>query len=138
MTEAYSHTCDNVVRKMRWEPLQGEYGMLTVEDTVESRSENFIKAFHIHCQTEPKHIDNSVIIDNGSYALICRILSPESAKIELIGGEGRQFEVDGVNYDTNAKENTEAGWGQIVVSDTLPRKKTEFKLEMEIIKKENI
>ena len=110
MTEAYSHTCDKVIRKMRWEPTRASFGVLTVEDTVESKSKEFIKAVHIHCQTQPKAIDNRVIIDNGEYELVCRVLSPQNARIELIGGEGRKFEIDGVNYDTNNKENTEAGW----------------------------
>ena len=138
MTEAYSHTCDKVIRKMRWEPTRASFGVLTVEDTVESKSKEFIKAVHIHCQTQPKAIDNRVIIDDGEYELVCRVLSPQNARIELIGGEGRQFEIDGVNYDTNNKENTEAGWGQIVVTDILPEKKTNFKVEMEIVKKENV
>lgn len=138
MTEAYSHTCDKVIRKMRWEPTRASFGVLTVEDTVESKSKEFIKSVHIHCQTQPKAIDNRVIIDNGEYELVCRVLSPQNARIELIGGEGRQFEIDGVNYDTNNKENTEAGWGQVVVTDTLPSKKTKFRIEMEIVKKENV
>ena len=121
---------------MRWEPIRASYGVLTVEDTVESKSKDFIKAVHIHCQTEPKAIDNGVIIDNGRYELVCKVLSPQNARIDLIGGDGRQFEIDGVNYDTNDKENTEAGWGRITVTDINVSKETKFKIEMEITKKE--
>ena len=71
-------------------------------------------------------------VNNGEYSLHCRVLSPASAKIELIGGEGREFFVDGVNYDTDAKDNTEAGWGRIAITDTAKSTLTEFKVEMEI------
>ena len=135
MTEAYSHTCDKVIRAMCWQPTRGEYGVLTVDDHVISKSESFIKSFHIHCQSKPEVIDDRVIIDNGEYALSCRILAPDGARIELIGGEERQFEVDGVNYDTADKKNTEAGWGQIIVTDIRKEQETKFKVEMEIIKK---
>ena len=60
------------------------------------------------------------------------MLSPASAKIELIGGEGREFFVDGVNYDTDAKDNTEAGWGRVAITDTASTTLTNFKVEMEI------
>ena len=136
MTEAYSHTCDKAIRKMRWEPKRGSFGTLTVCDDVESKSEGFVKAFHIHCQTEPRLVDGSAVIDNGKYCLVCKVLSPETAQIELIGGTGREFEVDGVNYVPTVVENTEAGWGRITVTDTSVSKKTQFKVEMEIIKKE--
>ena len=133
MTEAYSHTCDKVVRQMRWEPNRGNNGVLTVHDTIESKSEKFIKAFHIHCQTEPYIADGCITIDNGKYELICKVLSPENAKIEIIGGEGREFEIDGVNYVPDIVENTEAGWGQIVITDVRPVKETEFLVELEIV-----
>ena len=135
MTEAYSHTCDKAVRSMRWEPNCGGYGKLSVHDTIVAKSEHFIKAFHIHCQTEPRMLDDGVIIENESYALVCKVLAPEGAKIELIGGEGHQFEIDGVHYEAGFTENTEAGWGQIVITDPRTVKETEFLLEMEIIKK---
>ena len=132
LTDAYSHTCNKVERSMCWEPERGELGTLTVCDTVESKSEAFIKCFNLHCLSQPEVCGNTVIINNGACALHCRVLSPATAKIELIGGEGREFEVDGVNYDTDAKENTEAGWGRIAITDTAKDTKTEFKVEMEI------
>ena len=138
MTEAYSHTCDRVIRKMSWRPLEGDFGTLTVEDEVEAKSESFITAFNIHCLKEPKKDGNRVIIDGEGYSLICRVLAPENARISLIGGEGREFLVDGVNYDTDVKENTEYGWGQIIITDGIQKKNTKFTVEMEIVKKENL
>ena len=138
MTDAYSHTCNAVTRKMRWEPNRGDYGILTVEDDLETKSDTYVTAFHIHCQTEPRLIEGGAAIDNGEFSLVCRVLFPENAKIELIGGEGRQFETDGVNYPTDVIENTEAGWGQIVITDERLGTQKNFKVEMEIIKKESL
>ena len=138
MTEAYSHTCDSVVRKMSWQPKEGSYGVLTVEDDIEKKSENFVAEFHIHTQNKPKAIDRCVIIDNGAYELSCRVISPVNAQIELIGGEGREFLVDGINYDTSVKETTEYGWGQIVIRDPKESKSTKFVVEMEILKKDSL
>ena len=137
MTDAYSHTCDRVIREMTWEPKRGDFGVLTVRDEVESKSEEFITAFHLHCQREPKRIENGVILENDGFELVCRVKAPAQAKIEVIGGEGRDFEVDGVNYDTDAKAGTEAGWGQIVVTDPMASRHTQFLVEMELRKKEN-
>ena len=136
MTEAYSYTCNSVIRKMRWEPLKGDCGVLTVEDKVETKSDTMVPAFHIHCQTEPQRVGDSIVINNEGYKLICRVIAPENACVEFIGGEGREFLVDGVNYDTSVKETTEYGWGQIVVTDKAKGTHTAFKVEMEIAKKE--
>lgn len=137
LTEAYAHTCNKVIRKMRWEPLKGEYGILTVNDIVESKSENFIRAFHIHCQTEPERFDNGVIINYDKYKLVCRVISPVNARIEIIGGEGHEFEIDGINFDTEYKKDTEAGWGQIIITDINKTSITEFTVEMEIQRRKN-
>jgi hypothetical protein len=46
--------------------------------------------------------------------------------------------VDGVNYDTPDKADTEAGWGQIVITDGTNGTHTEFCVELEIRKKEKL
>ena len=138
LTDAYCHTCNKVTRSMRWEPERGAYGVLTVHDCVETKSEQFITAFHLHCQSEPTPVENGVIIENDTHRLVCRVKSPQNAGIEIIGGEGRQFEVDGVNYDTPDKADTEAGWGQVVITSPTASCHTEFVVEMELSKKEDI
>ena len=138
LTEAYSHTCDRVIRSMRWSPAEGEKGILTVTDEVTVKSERLIPAFRIHCQTEPRLTDRGAVIVNGAYALICRVLAPADAELALIGGEGRRFEVDGVNYGTDVLENTEAGWGQIVITPKKNDMNVRFAVEMEIVKKESL
>jgi hypothetical protein len=138
LTEAYSHTCDRVTRRMVWEPKRGEYGVLTVRDTVECKDPRFVRAFHLHCLSEPLITPEGILVDNGTYQLICRVKAPSAFKVDLIGGEGRQFEVDGVNYDTPDKADTEAGWGQIVITDGTNGTHTEFCVELEIRKKEKL
>ena len=135
MTDAYSHTCRRAVREMIWEPKRGDHGTLTVHDEVETKSDRFITAFHLHCQTEPKRIEGGVVIDNGACELVCRVKAPACAKIDVIGGEGRQFMVDGVNYDTPDKEGTEAGWGEVVITSPETTDRVEFTVEMELRKK---
>ena len=138
LTEAYAHTCNQVIRKMTWQPNRGSYGVLTVRDTVDSKMPQFVRAFHLHCQSEPQRKDDCLIIENEGYLLVCRVKKPANAKIEFIGGENRQFLVDGVNYDTPDKDHTEAGWGQIVITDLTEGNKSEFLVEMEIVKKESL
>ena len=50
----------------------------------------------------------------------------------------RPGEVDGVNYDTPDKADTEAGWGQIVITDGTNGTHTEFCVELDIRKKEKL
>ena len=74
LSEAYSHTCKKVQRRMRREPLRGDFGVLVVEDEVESRSEDFKKSFNIHCQSEHIVLDKCVLIGYNSgvkYILAC-------------------------------------------------------------------
>ena len=135
MSEAYCYTCDKAVRSMRWEPKRGECGVLTVHDSVVAKSEDFTRAFIIHSLTEPRLIPGGVLIENEGYELHCRVLSPANARIELIGGEGREFFLGGENHDTPAKQDTECGWGRISIIDQNKSRETEFVVEMEIVKK---
>lgn len=132
LSEAYRHTCHKVIRNMCWEPQKGEKGMLTVHDLVDAKSDSFIAAFHLHCQSAPEVSGNVITISNEKAKLVCRVLQPEKPVIRAIGGEGQEFVVDGVNYDTPDKENTEAGWGQVIITSESQTAHTEFLVEMEL------
>ena len=134
LSPAYSATCVRAVRTMCWRPKKGSFGVLTVEDEVETRSPAFTPSFHIHCQRKPTIIDGNAVIDNGEYSLICRVISPENAEIDLIGGKENAFKFGGVNYPPAFTEHTEAGWGQIVFTDRTPSTHKSFKVEMELVK----
>ena len=135
MTEAYFRTCKSAVRRMTWEPEKGEYGTLTVSDSIDSLSDEYVKAFHIHCQHEPKVDGRVIVIDNGSCELHCRVLLPSEADISVIGGDGKRFITDGTSYEAQGTEDTEAGWGQIIITHAKRSIHTDFKIEMEIKKK---
>lgn len=132
LTEAYCHTCHKVIRNMCWEPEKGEMGILTVRDLVDAKSDKFTAAFHLHCQSAPTISSNRITLSNGKAKLVCRVVKPEMPVITVIGGEGQQFVVDGINYDTPRKENTEAGWGQVIISPATQTAHTEFLIEMEL------
>lgn len=133
LTDAYRHTCSRVLRDMRWEPTKGSFGTLTVHDRIEAKSDRFVTAFHLHCQSAPNVHGNTVTLSNGHAKLVCRVLEPKNAVITAIGGDGQAFITDGVNYEPNRKENTEAGWGQVVITPAEQAAATEFLVEMEIL-----
>jgi len=132
LTEAYRNTCTRVVRSMCWEPEKGAMGTLTVRDRIEAKSSEFITGFHLHCQSAPVISGSTVTLSNGQAKLVCRILEPRDPVITAIGGPGQEFTVDGVNYDTHRKENTEAGWGRVTVTPAHQTASTEFLVEMEL------
>lgn len=136
LTEGYCRTCHKVIRQMSWEPEKGELGTLTVRDLVEAKSDRFTVAFHLHCQSAPTVSGNVITIANDHAKLVCRVLKPEMPVINVIGGEGQQFVVDGINFDTYRKENTEAGWGQVIISPAIQTANTDFLVEMELQKAE--
>jgi hypothetical protein len=59
---------------------------------------------------------------------------PEDFKIEVVGGEGKEYLIDGVQFDTaRGNEFTEGGWGQVVISPKNQTTHTKFKVRMEIL-----
>ena len=134
LTEAYRNTCTSVIRSMCWEPKKGAMGTLTIRDRIEAKSPDFVTAFHLHCQSAPQISGNTITLSNEQAKLVCRVLRPSDPVITAIGGLGQEFVVDGVNYDTNRKENTEAGWGQVIIAPADQTASTEFLVEMELQK----
>lgn len=130
LTPAYRHTCEKVIRKMSYcHPTR----TFTVEDEIVSFDPNARKAVHLHCQTPPVVRGNTVIFENGGNRAVCEILSPQKVRIESIGGEGHQFEVDGENFPPKPPYTAEAGWGQVIISAADPTEKTVFQMEIKII-----
>ena len=133
LTEAYADRCERVIRKMRFEPKAGKHGILTVEDEIVSKSSDFVTAFHLHMLEEPEIKDNTVTIRHMGGKLICHVEEPQDFKIEVIGGEGKEFLIDGINFATDrGNKFTEAGWGQVIISPKKQTTNTKFKIRMEI------
>jgi hypothetical protein len=57
----------------------------------------------LHTMDEPRVEANRIASSHGGGRLTTTVLLPASPKIETIGGDGREFEVDGVNYPLKRK-----------------------------------
>jgi heparin/heparan-sulfate lyase len=132
MLPAYSEFCDKIVREMTFDTTRGEYGVFTVRDEIETKDESLVKKFLLHCQKEPTVDGNEITIENKGGRLVCRVIEPAECKIEIIGGEGKRFLVDGVNYEDECLEGKECGWGRIEISPKNASKRDTFLVEMEI------
>ena len=86
-------------------------GALIVMDKVVSRKPDFQKVWLLHTQNEPKITGN--IIENESTQggrngkLHTTVLLPEleNQKFELVGGKGKEYVVDGVNWGSVTQED---------------------------------
>lgn len=134
----YRETCENYIRSMTFVPDDGECGTFTVKDTVTARDASYIKQFHIHCQKEPKRIDDrQFVIENEGGILHCTVLEPKNCEISFIGGTNNEFSLNGINHPRNQKQlhgginpndgsQDEGGWGRITVTASEQTKETCF------------
>jgi hypothetical protein len=72
--------------------------IVLVLDRVESTNPEFVKKFLLHTVNEPKLDGNVAVAENKSGRLTSITLLPEQARIERIGGPGRETWVGGENY----------------------------------------
>ena len=133
LTEAYSHTCDRVIRKMSFEPKAGECGVFTVEDLVVAKSEDFEKAFHLHTMSEPTIEGNVITVEHKGGCLRCTVLEPANAEITAIGGGENRFTLNGIPIPSEKTDHRECGWGQIIISPRDAKREHRFKVRMEIL-----
>ena len=133
LTEAYSHTCDRVVRKMSFEPKAGECGVLTISDEVVSKSPDFIKCFHIHTMAEPTIEGNTVTVEHKGGRLVCTVLEPMDAEIRAIGGGDMRFTLNGIPIPSEKTDHRECGWGKVIISPRSAACEHHFRVRMEIM-----
>jgi hypothetical protein len=134
LTSAYRESCDSITRKMSFFPKEN---LFRVEDNIVAKDESFIKRFHLHMQSEPEINGNEIRFSNKGGTLTCRVIEPADAKIEAIGGPGKQFMVNGVNYpNAESLHGKEVGWGQVIISPTNVSKECRFVVEMKISDRE--
>ena len=97
--------------------------LFAVYDRAISKKESFKKTYLLHVAEEPK-VENNVITSTNTKGenngkLVSTTLLPKNPAIELIGGKGREFEVNGINL-WEATENDpsiqEIGWGRVEIS----------------------
>jgi hypothetical protein len=133
LSEAYGETCRSVTRRMCWEPNRGERGILTVRDRVIPKDPNAPVTFLLHCQTEPRRCGEEIRIEGRNRGLRCRVKAPADAQIFFLGGEGRRFMAEGVNYEP-LTHTSEEGWGRVEI--TAQGEEVRFCVEMEIVNME--
>jgi len=69
----------------------------------------------IHSIERPQVNGNTFVITRESGRLLAQVILPSDAKIELIGGAGKEFFVDGKNYPPLHKRHAEAGTWRIEI-----------------------
>lgn len=141
ITDAYpDDTVDLALRSMAFLPTDDEKypAVMVVMDKVKSKDASYKKSWLLHMQQEPVSVGAASgskrvsIIENTdvngiSYGgrLTLETLLPKNSAVVSIGGEGHEFEINGVNYDPTTEENggyndfptlTEEGWGRLEVS----------------------
>ena len=131
LTEAYAENADRVIRRMCFEPNRGDRGILTVKDSVTPKSPDFPVTFLLHCQTEPILRGNEILIEGKERLLCCRVSASTEFTITAIGGKGKEFLADGVQYEPQVR-TAECGWGRVEIQTV---GNTEMTVEMEIFRK---
>lgn len=99
-----------------------------VYDRVISARPDQQKVFLLHTQNKPTEANGTWRGSAGEGAIFMRTLLPAGAKGELVGGDGREFLANGINYpaDPSAKPPTWLGRYRIEVSPTEATTKTRF------------
>jgi heparin/heparan-sulfate lyase len=104
--------------------------VIVVLDRVESTNPMFEKRFLLHTVNPPKLRGNLAVVENGGGRLSSLTVLPERARIEAIGGPGREAWVNGTNYpyDPKAKvsaQSTPGAW-RLEVAPGEPRTRDTF------------
>ncbi len=104
--------------------------VVVVFDRVESAQVGFQKRFLLHTVNEPVVTDRLTVAENRGGRLSCITLLPEQAKLELVGGPGKEAWVDGRNYpwtpQTKHKPGREPGAWRLEVSPGEPHLRDYF------------
>lgn len=90
--------CEMMVRQFVFIPPDH----FVVFDRVVSKNPDFAKTWLLHHANEPVLDGDTWYADQDRGRLFCRTLLPEDARIEPVGGPGREFLVEGVNYSLTA------------------------------------
>lgn len=83
--------------------------MVVIFDRVESTKPEFEKGFLLHTVNKPIVNGNMTVTENNGGRLSCLTVLPEQATLKLVGGPGKEFWVNGVNYPIDEKAKTRSG-----------------------------
>lgn len=123
IAKAYTDV-DEAVRSMIFLPTDNEDypAAFVVFDKVTTSEKKAEKTFVLHSLQEPTVEGNVSVIKRDEYGyngqLTNQTLLPKNVSTEIIGGEGHEFEYDGVNHPLKANDTAvgvEKGWGRIEI-----------------------
>lgn len=104
IAKAYSDKAKEVLRSMAFLPLSGaaHKGVLFVGDKITAASPEYKKTFLLHMQEEPRVEGNVAFVQNTDAehrgAMQAHFLLPKEKELRKVGGEGREFTIQGENY----------------------------------------
>lgn len=104
--------------------------IVVIFDRVESTQPEFEKRFLLHTVNEPVINGKMMVTENHGGRLSCLTVLPENPALQLIGGPGREFWVNGKNYpidsEARARHGLEPGAWRLEVSPKTPHAKDYF------------
>lgn len=99
-----------------------------ITDQVSSTNPDFKKTWLLHTINEPKITNDEILNLDGYGKLYCKVLYPAKVSLNKIGGQGKEFLVDGINYPHNDEiypGNIPGSW-RIEVQPQIPQKEDIF------------
>jgi heparin/heparan-sulfate lyase len=124
LTESYSGKVASYRRGFIWVNLHDEKrpAALIVYDRIRSAKAEFKKTWLLHSIDEPKVEGAVTVIRQNGGKLVNQTLEPADFKITVVGGPGREFEIDGRNHPPNRAPAPadEAGAWRIELSPARP------------------
>jgi hypothetical protein len=102
--------------------------VVVVFDEVESTRSSFRKTYLLHTTNQPSVNGTLLSATSGSGMLYQRTVFPRSPDIELVGGRGKEYWVDGRNYPPSKAPSAahEAGSWRAEISPSAARTHDEF------------
>ena len=127
--EHYTYICGDAVRaysvdKVQWFTRQFVHiqpDVFVIFDRVVSKSASFRKAWLLHSIDRPAVDGNRVTIQQGHGKLVSHTILPGEHAIQLVGGPGKEYDVNGRNYPPDGKRDPESGSWRAEVSPAEPR-----------------
>lgn len=133
ITKAYSEKAKDADRSMMFMPtgIQGAPAVFMIMDKITSENKYMDKKFLFQCVCEPEISGNAITVRRGTHdsrdiyegEITSQVLLPENFRMEPVGGEGKQWYVNGHNfipdgYDDYGTGNTrlDFGWGRVEIS----------------------
>ncbi len=98
-TKAYGKKCGECVRQF----VHLLPDVFIVYDRVKASKPEFRKEWILHSQNEPVVKDGTFMFDSGKARLFGQTLLPLDAKLEKVGGKGREFWANGRNWELDSR-----------------------------------